>query len=722
MPEPTEVRIIDRGSLGAAALYVALSAIFFGRELIFDLGGSYVGREADPSLFIWSIAWWPYAISHRLNPILTNTIFAPGGINLAWSTTVPLASVIAWPLTAAFGPVVSYNLLALLAPAISAWAAFILCRYLTKSFWPATIGGYLFGFSAYVLAQLLGGHLHMTLIFPVPIALYLAARWFDHQSESRATVCLLGLTLAAQILISPEILATATMFAAFAMLLAFGSNSGEGRQRIIKMVWILACAYGLALLITSPYLYYFSGLGHSAGTVWLTALFSADLFNLVVPTSVNALGGLGPLQMLGSTFSGNLYERDAYVGPVSLALTILYAYRYWKKPFGKTLIDLLVIICVFAFGPILRIGGHQLIAMPGHLLVGAPVFGRSVPGRFMAYAFLILAVITSQWLASSGASLRTKWIVAISVVLFSLPNLDGRFWITKSDTPEFFASGLYKKYLTADENVLVTPYSLHGNSMLWQAQSGFYFRMAGGWAGMSAEYEQWPVTGALSLQRYLPDPQTQLMSFLANHQVGAIVNVDGDPAHGFPPQWLPAGAATPLQVGGVTLYRLVPEVLNRYRTATAAEMERQADVAIFDSAFAAVSRYQAEGRDPTLLTPLALENLGLLPPEWTPGARRPDDSGTPQHLYRGVWIGYIDRDLLGIGITGRYDGLKPIIDRYRTYASRIYFPFPQVFSASAQHSKGDLFIFFNPAGLTGVIKANADLAERKQTKHIIMPQ
>jgi hypothetical protein len=128
-------RIFDRASLGAGGLYIALSIIFLGRRLISDFAGSYVGRYADPTLFIWSIAWWPYALSHRLNPIVTHAIYAPVGTNLAWLTTVPLASVLVWPITAACGPIVSYNLLALLAPASAAWAAYILCRYLTKSVW-----------------------------------------------------------------------------------------------------------------------------------------------------------------------------------------------------------------------------------------------------------------------------------------------------------------------------------------------------------------------------------------------------------------------------------------------------------------------------------------------------------------------------------------------------------------------------------------------------------
>jgi hypothetical protein len=705
-------RIFDRASAGAGGLYIALSIIFLGRRLISDFAGSYVGRYADPTLFIWSIAWWPYALSHRLNPIVAHAIYAPVGTNLAWLTTVPLASVLVWPITAACGPIVSYNLLALLAPASAAWAAYILCRYLTKAVWPAMLGGYVFGFSPYFLAQTLAGHLHMVLILPVPIVLYLVARWFDGALESRKMAWLAGLAIAAQLLLSLEVFATATMFAGLALLLGFGSATVGTRRRILNLVGILACAYGLALLIASPFIYYLFAPGHLGGSIVIAEQFSADLLNLLVPTQVNALGALGPLPNLTRFFPGNVFERDAYIGPALIGLAIVFARRYWREPLGKTLIDSLLIICILSLGPIMQIGGHRWIALPGYVLAKTPLINAAVAARFMMFAFLIVAIITAQWFARSGASRRSKWVVATLVILFSLPNLDGRFWITKSDTPEFFTNNLYKKYLEPGENVLVTPYALYGNSMLWQAQSGFYFRMAGGWTGvLPEEYMQWPVVRALTSQRYLPDPQMQLMSFLANHQVAAIVNVDGDPTHIFPPQWLPAGAAKPLRVGAVTLYRLAPEMLNPYRTKTAAEAERQANVAIFDGVYRAVSTYQAERRDPALLTSLALQNLGLLPPQWTAGASDHDDS-SGREAHRGVWVGYFDKNLLGIGIGGSYDSLKPVIDRYRAYASRIFFPYPQEYIDGAHHTSGNLIIFFNPEGLKRAIGANSDLVGR----------
>ncbi|MGH7933221.1 MAG: hypothetical protein ACREQN_08625, partial [Candidatus Binataceae bacterium] len=126
---------LDRCGLGALALYGALSILFFGRSVITHLGRNYVGMSPDPSLFMWFLVWWPHALVHQLNPFMTQAIWAPQGFNLAWSTCVPLASWVASPLTALFGPVASYNVLILLAPALTAWIAFMLCRYVTGSLW-----------------------------------------------------------------------------------------------------------------------------------------------------------------------------------------------------------------------------------------------------------------------------------------------------------------------------------------------------------------------------------------------------------------------------------------------------------------------------------------------------------------------------------------------------------------------------------------------------------
>jgi hypothetical protein len=615
---------------------------------------------------------------------------------------------------------VAYNCLALLAPASAAWATFILCRYLTRTFWPAILGGYIFGFSSYIFAQTLGGHLQLVLIFPVPLVAYFAVRWLDATLGLRMTAMLTGVTLAVQFFISVEIFATMTMFTALVLFLAVGVTSDSVRLRVIKLIGIFACAYAIALLLASPYIYFLFAHGHPEGQMWDTRQFSADFFNFLIPTEVNALGGLGPLQRLATRFGGNIFERTAYFGPILIGVAIVYARSHWKESLGRVLIDSLVVICVLSLGPTLHIGGRELVGMPGKGLAVMPMIEKALPVRFTMYAFLILAIVTSLWLAASAASVRTRRIVAALAILFSLPNLDAHYWITKVGTPAFFSAGLYRKYIAPGENVVVTPYWILGESMLWQAQTGMYFRMAGAWSDpLPNEYRHWPVVSALTEWTPLPDPQMQVMSFLANHDVADVVVSDDDPDRAMWLRWIPVAVTAPVDVGGVTLFKIPPAALMPYRAISATDAERQADAALFDGLLNAAARYAALGHNPDLLTPFAAEQLGLIPPDWLPGPVWAPDwilgtnfdpaHYTNQRAYRGIWLGYADRTFLGVGISGTYDALQPIINRYETDAHRIYFPYPRVF-ADRPHDdeRGFLLIFFDAGGLK---RANANNAK-----------
>ena len=46
---------------------------------------------------------------------------------------------------------------------------FLLCRRLTGGFWPSLVGGYLFGFSSYMLGRTEGGHPNLTAVAGIPL-------------------------------------------------------------------------------------------------------------------------------------------------------------------------------------------------------------------------------------------------------------------------------------------------------------------------------------------------------------------------------------------------------------------------------------------------------------------------------------------------------------------------------------------------------------------------
>src|SRR5262249_29858274 len=151
-----------------------------------------------PEIFVWSFAWWQHALGAGWNPFLSHVVYAPDGINLVWATSVPGLAIPLGPLTWLAGPVVSYNVAALLLPALDAWTAFLLCRYLTGSLWASLVGGYLFGFSAYVVAQSLG-HPHMSAVFLLPLVALAIVRFVRGGLTARGLAWRLALLLGWQL-------------------------------------------------------------------------------------------------------------------------------------------------------------------------------------------------------------------------------------------------------------------------------------------------------------------------------------------------------------------------------------------------------------------------------------------------------------------------------------------------------------------------------------------
>src|SRR5215472_5823767 len=187
----------------ALIIYIAIALLFFGRALWTGLTIAYVGDGPDPPQSIWFLGWWAHVLTERVNPFLTNSVWAPATYNLAWTTTMPLAGWLMYPVTRSLGPVAAYNLLCLICPAVVGWAAFVLCRHVTRNFFAALFGGFIFGFSPYMVCKLLGD-IDLAMVPMVPIAAYLALRAFDGTIRKPAFVILFALALAAQFLLFIE--------------------------------------------------------------------------------------------------------------------------------------------------------------------------------------------------------------------------------------------------------------------------------------------------------------------------------------------------------------------------------------------------------------------------------------------------------------------------------------------------------------------------------------
>ena len=209
-----------RGQWIALALYSVLAAVVFLSTWV-DPGGRWIGSPKDPQLFIWYLGWIPHQLSHGLNPLYTNYLSYPPGVNLMWNTSMIFPALVLWPVTAVFGPVVAYNLLITAGIALSAWCGFLAARRFVDGDLPCFLAGLVYGFSPGLIAQALG-HPHVVVALYPPIALLLGDEILVRRRLHPALYgALAGLATALQLLTGEELLAVTLLIAALgAALLA----------------------------------------------------------------------------------------------------------------------------------------------------------------------------------------------------------------------------------------------------------------------------------------------------------------------------------------------------------------------------------------------------------------------------------------------------------------------------------------------------------------------
>jgi len=540
----------DWVSFAACAGYVVLAFLYLGVLLLTGSGGRYLGFRSDPKAFIWCFGWWPHAILSGQNPFVSHALWAPSGVNLLWTASIPGLALLFAPLTLLVGPVASYNIASVLLPAVAAWTAFLLCRHLTRATWPSLVGGYLFGFSSYVLAQ--EGHPNISAVFLVPLLALVLLRFVEHELGDRGLMLRLGPLLGLEFLISTEITFTFALgtLAMVALGVALVPNR---RRRLVQLFRPLLGAALLAALLTAPFVYYaISGL--QSAPFHDQNNYVTDLLNFVVPTKV-ALSSSGWATSISRRFPGNYSEQDGFLGPPALLIVALYAARAVRRPSGRLLLAALGLALVCCLGARLTIDGHRSISLPWALVGSWPLFDNVLPARLAMYVCLLSAVIVSLWIAARPSGLL-RWFLPALAALVLVPNLNSGLWDARYTIPPFFTDSAYRSCLRRNENILPLPPSAQGESMLWQALSDFRFRMA---AGNIA-----PHPPALFLAPYwvelvaegypVPASQTgELAFYIRAKQVTSVV-VDAREAS----RWDGAlnRIATPHRLGGVILYHI----------------------------------------------------------------------------------------------------------------------------------------------------------------------
>ncbi len=519
----------------------------------------------DPASYMWALTWWPHALAHGLNPFVTHFLWSPTGVNVAQGAMIPTAAIVMAPLTEISGPIVSYNVLSIASPVLAAFTGYLLCRRLVRREFPAFVGGYLFGFSSYQFAQLTT-HLNLTLTFLIPLFVLIPLRRIDREISKRVYLASMALLFVLQAGLSTELLAECVGLGGLLLISARFLASAQRRPHISKLIMETFGAGLIALVVGAPFFYYalVSG-GFPEGANTFSDTYALDILNPLFPTRATWLGHQDFLALSSTYTGGGVVGTDGY-----LSIPLIAAFLVWALGVGRrsALARLLTIVAsvslIAALGSHLFVAGNETVPLPFDLVRHLPIFNDILPERIMVFTTLAVSIGVAAWLAIPTGKVLWRWITVLLGIVMIFPNLTTELYGGVPRNPPFFSTAMYRHYITRGETILVLPYAYNDLSMLWQAETGFYFYMPEGYTSqvIPTPFREQAIVDQLLAN--MPPSRPALESFVRSHYVGHIV-VDTADVGGFVPgkhgaaqspwpRFLSSAGLQGRQLGGVLLY------------------------------------------------------------------------------------------------------------------------------------------------------------------------
>jgi hypothetical protein len=471
--------------LVVAAVYVVL-AVWLFHPIWRNPAGNTLGAGAgDGGLFIWYIRWTAYALTHGLNPLHSDFINHPDGVNVMWNTSVLLPSLLLAPVTWLFGATVSFNLMLTGALAGSAFTGYLAARRFVTSHLAAALGGLVYGFSPAMYAQS-RGHLHMTLLILPPLLLLALDHILVRQRRPPWQIgAALGLGAFCQLLTGEEVLAftAITGLLLTIVLAALYPREVAGRARYAALALGTSLAVFLPLAAW-PLLTQLFGPQHIEGNIQEGVRLASDLLGFVLPNP-NLLVAPDAAVEVSREFDGGLAELNAYVGVPMLTVAVFAAVRWWSSPLVRVATIMAGLVMLLSLGSLLHVGGEVTsVGMPWGLVDDLPLLESGVPNRLMLLAWLFLGLLLAVFVDRLQGEDHQRGIAlaAVTAVLISLLPQGEVGGGPVRDAPFFSSEALERIPDGSVALVLPFPTRMESIAMFWQAQAGFRFKLPGGYS------------------------------------------------------------------------------------------------------------------------------------------------------------------------------------------------------------------------------------------------
>jgi hypothetical protein len=483
-----------------AVIGYALLALGITRQLWLQPTSVLRENQKDQIQFEWMLANAVRTLRNLSDPFFTDLVNAPFGVNLmantsTWGLGLPLA-----PMTAIFGAPVSFRLMltAAFLGTAAAWY-YVLSRRVVASRAAAFVGGAFCAFAPGMLGQGTG-HPNVVAQFVLPFIVLVVLGMREPHRPVR-TGLLLAALVTYQIFINEEVLLL-TALALGVFVLTYWAQRPEVIKPLLRGALLSLAVTTVVVLVVVAYPLYrqFFGRQSYRGLPEWVLEYSTDLASYVAYAEQSLAGTKAGAQHLAQGVS----EQNTFYGwglPVLLAVIVAVL---WRSAAVRALVVTGAVFVLLSLGQYVVVDGERTeTGGPWLLLAGLPLFDSVVPTRLSLVVIPVVGVLLAifvDWLMIHGgpdtaaavdgpAAARRFWapyrvLGAGALAMALLPIMPTSLPVTaRQPAPRFITSGAWRDHVPEGSTVGVLPFGWQNdvNSMQWQTEQGYRFKILGGY-------------------------------------------------------------------------------------------------------------------------------------------------------------------------------------------------------------------------------------------------
>ncbi|MFQ6331878.1 glycosyl transferase [Nocardia sp. CWNU-33] len=487
---------VGRSDLVVAVGYLASAVTVLSGQWRNTHSGYLIKSGQDQTMWEWFFAVTAHSVAHLQNPLGTDLQNFPAGVNMMANTAMFGVGVPLTPITLMFGPTVTFVLVLTLGLSGTAFAWYrLFSRELVESRLAAAIGGLFCGFAPAMISHA-NAHPNFVALLLLPIIAGLIIRMAQRATPSGDAgegmprrhirdAITLGLLVAMQIALGEEPLLIFALALGLFAVVYYLHAPRTGLRVLRALIPTVALAAVITVMLTEiPLWWQFFGpqsyrsIDHGP--------MGNDLKSLVQFPSESLGGMFAP----GQYVAINETEQNAYFGwPLLLLLTVTVA-LLWRARVVRAAGVVIAVFGVLSLGAVAMVGRQSTgIELPWHWAEQVPLLDTVLETRLTMAAIPAIAVIlalatdraVASWWQSAGDRKPLAWFTALTLAL--LPLVPTVLPVTeRAPTPEFFADGTVRDYVSGGSVVTVPPpRPADARALRWQADANFDFALAGGY-------------------------------------------------------------------------------------------------------------------------------------------------------------------------------------------------------------------------------------------------